>query len=232
MKATSLASVTLALSLAACSDDPNGPPNGEVITLSAGQAAALVSRIESFGASDPTLQALADTIDVVIKAGAQARRVEITNSQGGSLFYAVSLHRTNAQSNPAWSTFHIIAFDDPTTPTIFVILGGSAFATGSSTPPGSAAGPIGAGASNSLTGHLFAVSGNQVSSWNASGGTSSMTADATTQQCDGFAGPGTCVKSAMDASFTITASVAGNGTTGARTWSGTITGAPGIQLGM
>lgn len=225
------ASLALVAAVGGCSGDSGGPPLGETITLSATQAAALVSRIESFGSSDPTLQALADTIDVVIKGGAEARRVEISISQEPSLFYAVSLHRTNAQSNPPSSTYHIIAFDDPTTPTVFVILGG--FNTGSGTaPPNTVTGPIGATSAGSLTGHLFNVSGNQLLSWHASGGTSYMTAGATSQQCTGFAGPGTCVKSTMDASFTITASVPGNGTTGERSWSGNITSVPGIQLGM
>jgi hypothetical protein len=220
-----------ALSLAAgCADGPITPGNGETITLTASQAAALVSQIEGFGASDPTLASLADTVDVVIRAGAEARRVEIPNSQGGSAFYAVSLQRTHPTA-PAWSTFNIIAFNDATNPTLFVILGGFNQAQ-TATPPNTVSGPIGATSSSSLTGHLFSVSGNQVLTWNASGGTSYMTAGATTQSCPGWAGPGTCVTSTMDASFTITGSVAGNGTTGERAWSGEITGIPGISMSM
>jgi hypothetical protein len=229
MKTLAVASLALFVTLVGCVDERPCDTNatglstcgsGGLITLTANQAAALVSRVESFGSSDPTLQALADTIGVVIRAGAEARVVSITNSQGGPLFYAVSLHRTNAQSNPPSSTYHIIAFDDPTNPTMFVILGG--FNTGSgSTPPNTVSGPIGATTAGSLTGHLFSISGNQLSSWHASGGTSYMTAGATTQVCAGT----------MDASFTITASVAGNGTTGTRTWSGDVTSVPGIRLG-
>ena len=218
------------ITLAACSDDPSGVTGGEVITLSASQAAALVARIESFGAADPTLDALADTVDVVIKAGAQARRVEIVNSEGASTFYAVSLQRTHPVA-PAWSTFHVIAFNDPTNPTLFVILGGFNQAQ-SATPPNTVTGPIGATSSSSLTGHLFSVFGNQLSTWNASGGTSYMTAGATTTVCTGWTGPGTCVTSLMDASFTITGSVAVYGTTGERTWSGNITSIPGISMSM
>ena len=223
--------VTATLLFAAGCSDPNEPGlGGEVITLTASQAAALVGKIESFGSSDPTLQSLADTVGVVIKAGAQARRVDIVNSQGASSFYAVSLQRTHP-SSPAWSTFHVIAFDDAANPTLFVILGGFSQVQ-TATPPNTVTGPIGATSSSSLTAHLFSVSGNQVSTWNASGGTSYMTAGATTQTCAGWAGPGTCVASTMDASFTITGSVPGNGTTGQRTWSGNITAVPGISMSM
>jgi hypothetical protein len=221
-----------ALTLAACSDGPNEAPSGEVITLSASQAAALVGRIESFGASDASLQALADTVDVVIKGGAEARRVDITNDAGGSAFYAVSLHMPNTMSNPASATFHLIAFDDPTNPTLFVILGGWSAEGSGSTAPNTVSGAIGGHATTSLTAHLFSISGNQVSAWHASGGTSYMTAGSSLQLCAGFTGPGTCVKSTMDASFTITGSVAGNGTTGQRTWSGNISSVPGIQISM
>jgi hypothetical protein len=232
---TLAASAALLFTLAGCSDS-NDPGDGTTITLTASQAATLVSRIEFFGASDPTLSSLADTVDVVLTAGAVARRVEIVNSQGASSFYAVSLQRTHQATAgtpgaTSWSTFNIIAFDDPTNPTLFVILGGfNSVASGP--PPNTVTGPIGATSSSSLTGHLFSVSGNQVSTWNASGGTSYMTVGATSETCAGFTGPGTCVKSTMDASFTITGSVAGNGTTGERTWSGNITSIPGISLSM
>lgn len=230
MRNLRVAAVALCVVVGGCSEDPNEPLNGEVITLTATQAAALVGRIESFGSADPTLAALADTVNVVIKAGAQARRVEIVNSEGASTFYAVSLQRTHPTA-PAWSTFHVIAFDDPADPTLFVILGGFNQVQ-SATPPNTVTGPIGATSSGSLTGHLFSVTGSTVSTWNASGGTSYMTAGATTQSCAGWTGPGTCVASTMDASFTITASVAGNGTTGQRTWSGNITSIPGISMSM
>jgi hypothetical protein len=46
----------------------------------------------------------------------------------------------------------------------------------------------------------------------------------------GTVGSQTCVRGSMDATFNITATVAGNATTGQRTGSGTVTGIPGIRL--
>ena len=230
MKKLMIASMAAACVLSGCSDDNGTGIGGEVITLTASQAAALVGRIEGFGASDPNLAALADTVDVVIKAGAEARRVNITNDAGASAFYAVSLDQEFHGANNASANLHIIAFNDPTNPSLLVILGGSIIGASTTAPLNTASGPIGANGNMSLTGHLFSISGTQVQTWNASGGTSYMTAGATAQACTGFAGPGTCVKSTMDASFTITASVAGNNTTGSRTWSGDISNVPGIKL--
>ena len=242
MKSLRVTTLALLVSLVACTDEepcPSNatalsacPPVGQTITLTATQAAALVSRIESFGSTDPTLEALADTVDIVIKTGAEARRVEITNDAGSSTFYAVSLATRNTLNSPATTAFNIIAFNDPTNPTLFVILGGWKQGTGS-TPPNDVSGSIGAEiAGQSLTAHLFSVTGNQTSAWHASQGTSSMLVSITTGACNGFAGPGSCAQSSMTASFQITGTVAGTGTSGQRTFSGTIANIPGISVTM
>ena len=217
----------------ACSDD-NGtdPGNGELVTLTSAQAAAIVARVEAFGAQDASLAALADTVDVVVKAGAEARRIAVTTDLGATEYRAVSLHLPSSLSSPASSTFHVIAFDDPSNPTRFIILGGWAQGVGS-TPPtavtGSLSGPT---SSTSVTAHLFSVSGSQVSVWHATAGSSSLAANATGQACTGFTGPGTCVRSNVNATFAITGSVAGQGSaaTGQRVASGDVSNIPGIRV--
>ena len=225
---STLATVSI-IALAGCSDDTTAP-GGDLITLSASQAAALVARVESFAVNDPSIGSISDTIGVVVKAGAEARRVELATDLGTTTFYAVSLHMPNTQSAPASATFHFIAFDDPTTPTRFIILGGwSSLAVGNA-PPTVVQGPIGGAASTSLTGHLYSVSGTQVSAWHASAGTVNFESGANGAPCTGFNGPGTCVKSSMDVTFSITSTVPGIGTTGQRTASGSAVNVPGIRL--
>lgn len=230
-----VATSTLCLVLAGCStDDGTGPTTGDLITLTAAQAAALVSSVESFGALDPNLASLADTVDVILKAGAEAKRIDVTTDLGSGPFWAVSLHMPSTMSSPASSTFHVIAFNEPNNPTQFIILGGWAQGSGS-TPPttvnGSLSGPT---STTSVTAHLFSVSGSAVSVWHATSGGSVLTSSTTGQSCPGFTGPGTCVRGAMDVSFSITGTVAGAGSaaTGQRTASGTVTGIPGIRLSM
>ena len=206
-----------------CSEEPTGP-TAEVISLTAAQAAGVVSQVAAFGSSDPLLAALADTIESVVNAGAEARRIQVTTDLGSETFYALSLHRTIASSSSTSSTFHVIAFDDPSNPHHFIILGGSA-----SPSLSSVSGPIGAGATSSLTAHLFSLSGSVLSSWHASTGNVTLTWMESLQQCAGNAPPN-CIRGSMDAQFAITGTVPGNGTTGTRSASGTITGAPGIRL--
>jgi hypothetical protein len=231
MRKLNRAAIAFLLTSVACSDTgATTPPDGEEITLTVSQAAALVSKVESFGSLDPTLMALSDTVDVAIKAGAKARRIEITGGDlANNVFYAVSLHRTTKAGS---STFDVVAFNDPSSPSQFIILGGWALGSEPGTgrsAPSSVSGAIGGGVTTSLTGHLFIVAGDQLSAWHATGGTSSLSASATQEPCAGFAGPGTCVKSNMDATFNIIATSALQ-STGPRTVSGTMSGIPGIRL--
>lgn len=234
MKRISGMLMALAFVAGCSSDNGPGPTTGDLITLTAAQAAALVDKVESFGSTDPSLVALADTVDVILKAGAQARRIDVTTDIGSGPFWAVSLHMPSTMSTPASSTFHIVAFNEPNNPTQFIILGGWQQGTGSSAPntvTGSLSGPTG---TTSVTAHLFSVSGSAVSAWHATAGSSYMTSGTTAGTCVGFTGPGTCTPASMDIDFTISGSIAGSGTaaTGQRTASGTVNGIPGIRLSM
>jgi hypothetical protein len=222
------AGVLLAVA-SACSDDPAGPTGAETITLSATQAATIVGRIESFASADPSLDALADTVGVVINAGAEARRVTITTESGPSSFYAISLHRAKSGPTSPWSTFHVIAFNNAASPTEFVILGGYASAT-SGDAPSSVSGEIAAVGDKSITAHIFRLSGGQLAMWHASTGTVTFAALEVLEACSGFPGPGQCVRIQMDGSFNITGTVAGQGASGQRTASGSFSGIPGIRI--
>ena len=211
-----------------------GVTTGEVIQLTNAQAAALVSHMSTISTKDPTLASLADSARFVLTAGAEARQVAVTTDLGDGPYWAVSLHRSRAGSGASpqsWSTFHVIAFNEPNNPTRFIVLGGYSSASGT-TPPASVSGSIGSSSTSSLTAHLFSVSGNQLSAWHANGGTVSLTATPLAESCAGFTATGmTCIRSTMAATFNITSTVAGNGTTGQRTVSSS--GAqtvPGVRL--
>ena len=222
--------------LMGCESDKTvvGVTTGEVIQLTNAQAQALVSHMSSLSTKDPSLAALADSARFVLTAGAEARQIAVTTDLGDGPYWAVSMHRSRAgtgASPQSWSTFHVIAFNEPNNPTRFIVLGGYSSASGT-TPPTSVSGSIGSSSTSSLTAHLFSVSGSQASAWHASGGIVSLTATPLTQSCAGFSATGmTCTRSTMTATFNITATVAGNGTTGQRTAasSGAQT-APGVRL--
>jgi hypothetical protein len=214
---------------AACSNEPTNPVTGESITLTANQAATIVTRIDAFASADPTLRSLADTVAVVLNAGATARRLEVTTESGPTAYYAVSLQRAMPGATSSWSTFHVIAFDDPSSPSKFIILGGWATVS-SGDAPSSVSGSIGAGATTSLTAHIFSLTGNQVAMWHANAGTVSFTALERLESCGSFPGPGQCRPIEMGGSFNITSTVAGTGASGQRIASGTLTAVPGIRI--
>jgi hypothetical protein len=229
-----IAALGSALMLTACESDTTLPnPTGDLITLSAQQAALIVDRVVQFSSSDPTLGALADTIQFVVKSGAEVQRVDVTTSFGVTSYWTVSLHRANVGASQSWSTFHVIGFNDPSAPTEFLILGGFSQVAGT-TAPTSISGSIGSNASSSLTAHFFGVIGDQVGMWNASGGTVSMTASSTGASCPNFSASGmTCVKSSMATTFSITQTVTGGApATGNRTGSASDATIPGVRLTM
>lgn len=226
--------IVAALAALGCESDERvvGVTTGEVIHLTNAQAAMLVSHMSAFSSRDPSLAALADSARFVLKAGAEARQIAVTTDIGSGPFWAVSMQRTKSGATQSWSTFHVIAFNEPNDPTQFIVLGGFASNSGGA-PPNMVTGSYsGATSTSSVTAHLFTVSGTQTSAWHASAGTSTLTASPTAETCPGFSATNmTCLKSTMSAAFTITASVPGNGTTGQRTAGTTATASvPGIRL--
>ena len=222
------------VALAGCESDKRvgGVTTGEVIQLTNAQAAALVGHMSAFSSTDPSLAALADSARFALRAGAEARQIAVTTDIGPGPFWAVSMQRTHTGTTQSWSTFHVIAFNEPDNPTKFIVLGGFASNSGGAPPntvTGSYSGPT---STSSVTAHLFTVAGNQASAWHASAGTSTLTVTPAIEQCPGFSATNmTCLKSTMAAAFTITASVPGNGSTGVRlgSSSGTVS-IPGIRL--
>ena len=238
IRKTLLAAGLAALTACESNETVIGLTTGQVIQLTNAQAATQVSRMSAFGSasstSDATLRALADSARFVLTAGAEARQISVTTDLGDGPYWAVSMHRARAGSGASpqsWATFHVIAFNEPNNPTRFIVLGGYSSVNGT-TPPTTVSGSIGSNATSSLTAHLFSVSGSQVSAWHASAGTSSLTATPSADACTGFNATGmTCVRSSMAVTFSITATVAGNGTTGQRTASSSgAQTAPGVRL--
>jgi hypothetical protein len=224
-----LAAIVLLAVTNACSNEPTIPVGGETITLTASQAASLVGRIEAFASEDPTLAALADTVGVVINAGASARRMDVTVESGVKSFYAVSLHRTFTGPSSPWSTFHVIAFDDPAAPTRFIILGGNA-SVSSGDAPSSVSGNIGTDGTKSLTAHIFTLAGSQLEMWHATTGTVSFSSLEMLEACSGFPGPGQCRRIQMEGVFNITGTINSAGTAGTVSASGSLGGLPGIKI--
>ena len=129
-----LATCALLLAAASCGDDGITDPNPPIITLSAQQAATLVADAEELAAVHPDLEWLADSIEVVVRAGAQAKRIEILENGEPLVFYAVSLQRDLISSTSSFTTWNLFAFDNASEPSVFIVASGFAQGTGT-TPP-------------------------------------------------------------------------------------------------
>jgi len=190
-----------------CGSDSTGP-HGPALTLTAAQATVLMARITALAPVHPELAWLADSANLVLRSGAEANVIPVMTDLAAGPFYAVGLQRGVQVSAIAFSTFDLIAFNDPSNPTDFIIVDG--FMSGTGTPPTSASGAFGGSAMNA---HLFHVAGNTVSAWRAQAGTGTLSTGSVGNACAGFASNAgvTCAQSALTAEFTINSAVQDSG---------------------
>jgi hypothetical protein len=210
-----------------CGSDTTGP-HGPTITLTAAEATVLMARITELAPVHPELAWLADSANLVLKSGAEANIIPITTDLAAGPFYAVGLQRGVQVSFNTFSTFDLIAFNDPSNPTDFIIVDG--FMSGTGTPPTSASGAFGGSAVN---GHLFHVAGNTVTAWRAQAGTATLSTGSVGNSCTGFVSTVvTCAQSTLTAEFTINSAVQDSGpqTSGTRSASLAATTVAGILL--
>lgn len=189
---------------------------GHSVKLSATQASALMTKVVQIAPLHSSIAWLADSANLVLRSGAVAMQVDIATNLGSGPFYAVGLQRAVQTSPNSFSTFDLIAFNDPDNPTDFIIVDG--FKSGTSTPPTSVTGSFGGATVN---GHLFHIAGNSISSWRASAGTATLARGTFATACEGFQGDATvtCTQANLNASFSIDLALAdvGSATTDDKT---------------
>ena len=190
-----------------CGSDTAGP-HGPTVTLTAAEATILMARITELALVHPELAWLADSANLVLRSGAEADVIPITTDLAAGPFYAVGLQRGVQVSFSSYSTFDLIAFNDPSNPTDFIIVDG--FIAGTGTPPTSASGDFGGSA---VTGHLFHVAGNTVTAWRAQAGIAALSTGSVGNACTGFVSNAsiTCAQSALTAGFIIDSALEDSG---------------------
>jgi len=216
-----------ALLLSACGDDPVTPPATPSIVLTAAQAASLVDRADLLAPAHSDLSWLADSARLVLRTGAKAERITVVVGSEEQHYYAVGLQRAIIGPSNSFATFHLIAFDDPSNPSNWVIANGYN-STISALPPSSVTANYG---SQGAFTHLIHVEGSTVTDWTATDGTATLSngtpgAECSIPKTDGV----TCVESTLQASFNVlSASPAGEPTNTRNAALATVT-VPGILL--
>jgi hypothetical protein len=210
----------LPLLAAACGADDTAPSSvPDRLQLTAAQLKSLDSSGQAIVQANPgnaNLKSLVDSTLAVLTAGVEARRVDIATNLTSAPLYLVGIHRALARSTGSFSTWTLVAIDDPSRLANLVEVSGFAQST-TGTPPASVSGTIGDGTGIVNATLLQVGAGGAVTEWRANSGTVSFVSDAPGAACPGFiAIPKiTCALETMHVHFTANAP-SGSGGAGAR----------------
>lgn len=162
--------IALAIVVSACVEPSTTTPPAVVsIQLTAAQASAVNDEIKAITASTPEIAGLGDSASLILKTGVVVDSAAIDVSFGGGPYYAVSLQRAVSQSLNPYSTFDIIYFNNPSSPTRFVIV--SVYARGQIGPPDGAVANLATPTSVLIPNvHFYAIDGQAVTHWRATAG--------------------------------------------------------------
>lgn len=214
-------SCVLSAALIACgSSDPATPePVPDVLELTTRQLGALDSTGQAITDANPgngSLKSLVDSTLLVLTAGIQAKRLDVTTNLTTKPLYFVGVHRAVSRATGSFSTWTVVGMDDPEKLTSLVEVSGFAQNT-TATPPTSLSGTIGDG-TGFVNGLLLAVgTGGAVTEWRPTTGTASFASSAPGAACPNFpAKPNiTCTLETLRVRFTVSAPN-GSGGAGAR----------------
>jgi hypothetical protein len=157
-----------------------------------------------------------DSTLMVFTAGVQARRIDVATNLTSAPLYLVGIHRAVSRPQGSFSTWTLVALDDPSHLANLIEVSGFAESAGG-TAPASVAGTIGDGTGIVNAFLLQVGAGGTVTQWPATSGTVSFASDAAGVACPGFTPTPivTCALETMHVRFTASAP-SGSGGAGAR----------------
>jgi hypothetical protein len=203
--------------VAACSNtEPTEPEDSpDVLQLTAAHIGALDSTGQEITGANPgngTLKSLVDSTLLVLTAGVQAKRLDVTTNLTTKPLYFVGVHRAVSRGTSAFSTWTLVGMDDPAKLTSLIEVSGFAQSS-SGTPPSSLSGAIGDG-TGVVNGLLLAVGNNgSVTEWRASSGTVSFSSTPSGTPCPNSPSSGNiaCTLETMRVRFSMTSPGAAGG---------------------
>jgi hypothetical protein len=226
----------VSLVVAACSGaDGIGPTTvPDQLQLTAAQVRSLDSTGQVIVQANPgnaNLKALADSALAVLTTGIEAKHVDITTNLTTAPLYLVGIHRATARSTGSWSTWTLVAIDDPSRLANLVEVSGFAQNT-SATAPASVSGTIGDGTGIVNATLLQVGAGGAVTEWRASTGTVSFSSDAPGASCSGFTPTAhiTCALETMHVRFTASAAGGSGGASARQATLSTDAAVPAMRL--
>ena len=198
-------------SFAACSDSEptQSQTNPDVRQFTTKDVTSLDSTGRVINQANPTngtLKSLVDSTLLVLTAGVEAKRLDVTTNLTTKPLYFIGVHRAVTRGTSSFSTWTLVGMDDPAKLTSIVEVSGFA-QNNTATPPTSVSGTIGDG-SGLVNGLLLSVAdGGVVTQYNGSSGTVSFASTPGTTACPNFPAGGniTCTLETMRVRFTVNA---------------------------
>lgn len=229
---------TITSGAAACSAGSeagtNPTPTADTIELTSGQVASLDSSAQQIARANPgnpDLQSLVDSTLMVFTAGIQARRVTVATNLTTGPLYLVGIHRAVSRAQGSFSTWTLVALDDPSRLANLIEVSGFAQSTGSSAPI-AVSGTVGDGTGivNALL--LQVGTAGTVTAWRASSGTVSFSSDAPGAACPNFTTTSVvrCALETMHVRFTVSAPSGTNGASSRQATVATDVDVPAMRL--
>jgi hypothetical protein len=214
-----LAAATALAALSACGSDSTSPATGNNNAPDNIQfTSTIVKSLDSTGQvivganpGNPDLKSLLDSTFTVFTAGIQAKRVDVSTNLTSAPLYLVGIHRAFSHPSNSFSTWTLIALDDPSH--LGSLIEVSGFAQNStSTAPSTVSGSIGTGFVNAM--FLQVGNAGTVTQWHAGSGTVSFTSDAAGAACPGFTPTPivTCAMETMHVTFNVSSTGGSAGT--------------------
>jgi hypothetical protein len=190
----------------ACNSTVDVLPAPATIQLTSTQEASLDSigrAIKQGNPTDPTLQSLVDSTLLVLHAGVEAKRVDITTDLTTAPLYFVGVHRAVSRQSGSFSTWTLVGFDSFSSLSSLVEVSGFA-QNGTATAPSSVSASIGDG-SGFVNGMLLQVGTNGVvTTYRATGGAVGFSSTAGGAACPGTMPANvTCTLETMHVHFTL-----------------------------
>lgn len=220
--------------LTACGDSDNntGPTSTDTIVLTGDVVKAMDSTAQALVKANPTnadLKALVDSTLMVLTAGVQARRIDVSTDLTTAPLYFVGVHRVFTNSSSA--TWTLVGFDDPTHLTNLVEVSGFAQAS-SGASPSSVTGTIGSGLGTVNAFLLQVAATGAVTEWRTNTGTATLSSDAAGAACPNFTPTSVvaCALETMHAQFSVNAASGTNGATARHASVSTTVDVPAIRL--
>lgn len=198
--------VAAAVMVVACNSTIDVLPPPATLQLTSTQEASLDSIgqvIKQANPTNPDLQSLVDSTLLVLHAGIEAKRVDITTDLTTAPLYFVGVHRAVSRPNGSFSTWTLVGFDSFASLSSLVEVSGFA-QNGSATAPSSVSATIGDG-TGFVNGMLLQVGTNgAVTTYRATAGAVGFSSTAGGAACPGTMPANvTCTLETMHVHFTL-----------------------------